>query len=205
MHAEPPVEGIEAAVVGKDAREARKLDGHHLVAGLRSHQPRPLELATDREDILERSMHSGTRIAGRVEADLERHADRSEDVLGERHLGPLRHVLGENPERLVRVDPVEPGLCDRRSSFERKPRRVCEQVTHRRPRRPCSFVEVDHALLRGHEARERRHGLRDGGEPHAPARVTVRVAAAFAIDDSCCGELDGPLVDLAKRLHARRY
>ena len=43
------------------------------------------------------AVHSGTRIARRVEPDLERDADRSEDVLGERHLGPTPRGARREP------------------------------------------------------------------------------------------------------------
>ncbi len=80
-----------------------------------------------------------------------------------------------------------------------------EQVANRRTGRAGGLVEVDDSLLGGDERRERGDGLRDRGESNRPRCVAVRRDLPVGIDDTGGRELDRPAVDLAERLHARRY
>ena len=80
-----------------------------------------------------------------------------------------------------------------------------EKVPHRRPGWAGGLVEIDDALLRGDERRERRDGLRYGCESDGSRNVPACRDGPAAVDHAGRGELDGPLVDLAKGLHAARY
>ena len=53
LHAEPPVEGIESAVIREDAGKARELDGDHLVARLVRDESWNEELAPERQHVAE--------------------------------------------------------------------------------------------------------------------------------------------------------
>ena len=80
-----------------------------------------------------------------------------------------------------------------------------EQVADRRALRPRRLVEVDDALLRGDERRERDRRLRD----RRPAELDVaRPARRDDLAVAQHGDRDGaraPAVDLPQRLHAARY
>ena len=67
LHAEPPVEWIEASVVGKNACEPRELHADQLVVRLMSDEPRLEKLASEREHVVERRVHAGSRIARGIE------------------------------------------------------------------------------------------------------------------------------------------
>ena len=97
------------------------------------------------------------------------------------------------------------GPRDRLRALERQAAGVREEMADRRARRPRRLVQIDDALLGCDEHRERRHRLRDGSQSHRARRVAVRRHLATWIDDARGSELDRPVVDLAKRLHARRY
>ena len=97
------------------------------------------------------------------------------------------------------------GPRDRLRALERKPARVREEMANRRAGRPGRLVEIDDALLGCDERRERGDRLRHGCQSDRARRVAVRRHLAAWIDDTGGGELDGPVVDLAKCLHARRY
>ena len=150
-------------------------------------------------------MHARSRVAGRIEAELERLADGLAHVLGELHLGTPGDVLRQHPERLVRVDAALSGTSDRDLALERQAGRVREQVADGRAGRAGRLVEVDDPFLRGDERRERGDRLRHRRETDRAPDVTVRRDPAFAIDHTRGGELDRPVVDLAKCLHAARY
>ena len=62
LDAKPPVERAEPPVVGEHAVEARELDRHHLVARLRGDERRREELAAERQDVVERTVHPGARV-----------------------------------------------------------------------------------------------------------------------------------------------
>ena len=79
-----------------------------------------------------------------------------------------------------------------------------EQVPHRRAGRAGGLVEVDDALLRGDQHRERRDGF-DTEASRTAREVLASVERPGRIDDTGGGELDRPVVDLAKCLHAPRY
>ena len=192
-------------MIRQDARKPRELHARHLVAGLVGDEARYEQLARDREDVLERGVHPRSRVAGRVEAELERLADGPPHVLGELHLGTPGHVLRQHSERLVRVDASLSGTRDRDLALERQPGRVREQVADRRARRTCRLVEIDNAFLGGDERRERGDRLRHRRETNRGHDVTVRRDLAFGIHRTCRGELDRPVVDLAECLHAARY
>ena len=109
----------------------------------------------------------------------------------------------QHAKGLVRVDPPVSRTRDRLGALERQAGGVREQVPDRRAGRAGGLVEVDHALLGGDHRRERRHGLRHGGEPNDARGVASGRHGTGRIDDSRGGELGRPVVDLAKCLHAR--
>ena len=150
-------------------------------------------------------MHTRTGVAARIEPDAERAAERLAHIVGERHLGALLEVRRQHAERLVRVDAAMLGPRDRLRALERQAAGVREKMANRRARRPRRFVQIDDALLGRDEDREGRHRLRDGRQSHRMRRVAARRHLATWIDDARGSELDGPVVDLAKCLHARRY
>src|SRR5262249_23222583 len=104
LDAEPPVVGIEAPDLWQDAVQARELYGCHLVERLRRDERRRLQLARERDDVVERSEH----FRGRRASELRVHAERLEDgpaqVVGERHLRSALDALGELLEPGVGVD-----------------------------------------------------------------------------------------------------
>ena len=118
-------------------------------------------------------MHARARIAGRIERDAERLADRRAHVVGEGHLGAIREVCGEHAEPFVRVDPAPSRARDRLLSLERQTGGVREQVPHGRAGRACRLVEVDDSLLGGDEKGKGGDGLRDGGKANGMARVSA--------------------------------
>ena len=161
LEPEAPVVRLLAPEAGQDADEAR---------GTGPPSPRPASprrrasARAARAPTASRSPsepcepRAGLPVEPRPEAERLEH--RGGEVLGERHLRAGRQRLAENLEPVLRVDPPRPRLRDRRSPVERQPGRVGEQVPHRRPRRPGRLVQVERPLLRGDEARERRHRLR---------------------------------------------
>ena len=191
-------------MVGEHARQARELDGDHLVPRLVGDQARREQLPPDREDVVERGVHPGARIARRVETDPERRADRLAHVVRERHLGTPLEVCGEHAERLVGVDPPvlgraigsvpsngRPDVCESR----------CRTVAPRGPAgssrstTPSSAAMSTASAVTGFDTEASRTA-----RPASP-----RVTHAGRIDDPGRGELDRPAVDLAECLHARRY
>ncbi len=98
-----------------------------------------------------------------------------------------------------------PGRAIGAVALERQAGRVREQVADGRSGRAGRLVEIDDPFLRGDERRERGDRLRHRRETNRAPDVTVRRDPAFVIDHTRGGELDRPVVDLAKRLHAARY
>jgi hypothetical protein len=82
---------------------------------------------------------------------------------------------------------------------------VREQVADGRAHRAGRLVQVDDAFLGGNENGQRRHRLGHGGEPHGSRRVAAHRDVPGGIDDTGRRKLDGPAVDLAECVHARRY
>jgi len=80
-----------------------------------------------------------------------------------------------------------------------------EEMPDRRAGRACRLVEVDDAFFGGDDERKRRDGFRHRGEPDGTRRVSVQACRAARIHHAGRRELDRPLVNLAKRLHSRRY
>jgi hypothetical protein len=76
-------------------------------------------------------------------------------------------------------------------------------MADRRAGRAGRLVQVDHALLGRNQHCERGDRLGHRGEPDDARRVAVRRDLTRGIDDARGGELDRPVVDLAKCLHAR--
>ena len=80
-----------------------------------------------------------------------------------------------------------------------------EQVANGRSRRTVWLVEIDDALLGGNQRSERGDQLRHRSEANRARRITVGGNSPARFDDASGREVDGPAVDLAKYLHARRY
>ena len=118
--------------------------------------------------------------------------------VGERHLGPLGDESAEHLETRVRVDAPLPGLRDRRACLERQPRRVREQVPHRRAGRAGRLVEIDDALLDGDEHGDRGCELRHR-RPGERCPTSPNVASTRPVTDRDVVAL--PHVDLAQSLH----
>ncbi len=174
LDAETPVHGAEAPEVGQDAVEPRELDGDHLGRGSRGRQgpARAAHAPSARTSSTER-VHACAGMSRRVEGESEWLADGGAHVVRERHLRPGRDVCPEHTEPLVRVDATAAGRCDRSRAVKGQPGSVREQVAHRRARRSCRLVEIDHSLLRSDERRECADRLRDRREADGVTRVAA--------------------------------
>ena len=142
-------------------------------------------------------MHAGRGIPLGIETDAERRTHRLAHVRRERDLRAFRDVRGEHAEPFVRVDASMARPSDRLGALERESTRVREQVANRRAGRPRRLVEVDDAFLGRDERRKRGDRLRHGREANGSRHLAARVDPALGVDDTRCGELDRPLVDLA--------
>jgi hypothetical protein len=149
-------------------------------------------------------VHAGAGVPRGVERQLERRADGSADVVGERHLGARRKVAADDAEALVGVDAPAPGQCDRLGALEREAGGVGEQVPHRRSRWAGRLVQIDDALLGRDQDGERGDRLRNGRQPNGMRRVAVRGGDGPAVDDARGSEAGAPLVDLAEDVHPER-
>jgi hypothetical protein len=192
-------------VVGENASEPGEAHGRHLVARLLGHEARLAKLAAEREDVVQGRVHPGARVARGIQGESEWLAHGFPYVRLERHLGASGQVRGEHRERRIRVDPSVARPRDRLGAVERQPGRVREEMPYRRTGRAGGLVEVDDTFLGGDDKGERGDGLRDRGEPERTRRLSTHVYRTRRIDDPGSRELDRPVVDLAKRLHARRY
>ena len=94
LDAETPVERAEATEVGEHAVEPGELDARHLVVRLGSDETRREELAREREDVVERAVHAGPRMAARVEPEVER--------VGDRRLARSPRTASRRPRRRAR-------------------------------------------------------------------------------------------------------
>ena len=206
LDAEAPVERIEAAVIREDAREPGELDADHLVARLGRDESSDEELAPDREHVVERRVHARAGIAARIEPDPERDADGAAHVVGERHLGARREVLGEQ-HGTPRSSRSGGARAARSASVPSngRPDACASRWRTVEPGGPAGSSRSTTPSSAATSSRERGDRLRDRGEPHRASAIAARRNVAVGTDDTGGGERDRPVVDLAKCLHARRY
>ena len=137
---------------------------------------------------------------------LERLADGRAHVLGERHLGALGEVAGEHAERLVRVDPA-PAPAARSGSVPSKgsPDVCASRWRTVEPGGPAGSSRSTTPSSAATSAASAATGFETEASRTGAVRIAERRRCPSAIDDARGCELDGPAVDLAKCLHARRY
>ena len=160
LDAETPVQRAEPAEVRQHAVEAGELDARHLRERLRRNERRRAARARARA-LLERAVHAGARVpAGRAQARAVRTPPRARSprTASRRARRGARRVP-ETPRSSRSA--AAPGGAIGVVALERQAGRVRQQVPHGGAGRARGLVEVDDALLRGDEHRERRDGLRD--------------------------------------------
>ena len=114
-------------------------------------------------------------------------------------------VLGEHLEPDVGVDPPLARTTCRRPGLERQPGCVREQVPHGGSFGSRGLVQVDHALLGGHERGEGSHGLGHGGPAKLVLPRTVGRHRFPREDHPGRGGGGRPAVELTQSTHGRRY
>jgi len=205
LEAEPPVVRLLAAESRQDAHEAREGDVGRLGQRLGCEKRRAQQLATQREEIVERAAIAVRRRASERLRQPERLDHRSVEVVGERHLRRVLDSRGEHLEARVRVDAPLPWPRDRLRIVGGEPGRMREQLADRRALRPCGCVEVDDALLDRDERRDRCEELRHRGpRQHLVARTDgaeLLVGARHRDGRAPCR----PRGDLFQRVHGGRY
>ena len=203
--AEAPVVRIEAPDLGENPAEPRELHGRRLGERLRGHERRGLEFTGQSEHVVKCAVNPRSRRAVQLGPHRQRFEDRRAEVLVERNLGGARDRLRELLEAGVRVDAAAAGWRDRRLALERQPRSVREEVTDRRALGPGRLVEVEHALLRRDQRRQRSGRLRHGRPTELAIGLAVPGHQLSGPQDAHRRGARAPPLDLPQRLHAARY
>ena len=202
LDTEAPVVRIHPPEVRQHADEPGERHRRRLGERLAETSVGREELAPEVEQVEQRSDQPRGGRPAQLARELQRLEHARGHVLGERHLGAALHVLPEHLEAVVRVDPPLPRRRDRHGPVERQPGGVREQVADGRPGRPRLLVEVDDALLRRDERRERRDQLRDRRPAQLARLVPVPCADAVRLDHPDRNVLGAPRLDLPQRVHA---
>ena len=153
--------GSKRPGVRDHARQPRELDARGLGQGLRGNERRAQQLLRKRNEIVERAVEAGGRRAGQRWPAMPIGSSTAccrYSANGISARASSTRPSSSNPElEQIRLLPGGPDRC---RALERQTGCMSKEMAHGRPGGLAGLVEVERALLRGHEGRQGGHRLR---------------------------------------------